>query len=65
MIAYSTLAIAILGFFLWGHHMFVSGQSAYSSMIFSILSFLIGIPSAIKVFNWIATLLFGPRRSLA
>jgi cytochrome c oxidase subunit 1 len=58
-IAYSTLAIALLGFLLWGHHMFVSGQSAYSSMIFSVLSFLIGIPSAIKVFNWIATLYKG------
>jgi cytochrome c oxidase subunit 1 len=59
MVAYSSLAIAILGFLLWGHHMFVSGQSAYSSMVFSILSFLIGIPSAIKVFNWVATLYKG------
>jgi cytochrome c oxidase subunit 1 len=58
-VAYSTLAIAILGFLLWGHHMFVSGQSAYSSMVFSVLSFMIGIPSAIKVFNWIATLYKG------
>lgn len=56
MIAYSSLAIAVLGFLLWGHHMFVSGQSAYASMTFSILSYLIGIPSAIKVFNWVATL---------
>lgn len=55
-VAYSSMAIAIFGFLLWGHHMFVSGQSAVSSMIFSILSFLIGIPSAIKVFNWVATL---------
>jgi cytochrome c oxidase subunit 1 len=59
LVAYSSLAIAVLGFLLWGHHMFVSGQSAYSSMIFSILSFLIGIPSAIKVFNWLATLYKG------
>jgi cytochrome c oxidase subunit 1 len=59
MVAYSTMAIAILGFLLWGHHMFVSGQSAYTSMIFSILSFMIGIPSAIKVFNWVATLYKG------
>jgi cytochrome c oxidase subunit 1 len=58
-IAYSTVAIAVLGFLLWGHHMFLSGQSAYSSMIFSVLSFMIGIPSAIKVFNWIATLYKG------
>lgn len=56
MVAYSSLAIAVLGFLLWGHHMFISGQSAYSSMAFSILTFLIGIPSAIKVFNWTATL---------
>jgi cytochrome c oxidase subunit 1 len=56
LVAYSSIAIAVLGFLLWGHHMFVSGQSAYSSMSFSILSFLIGIPSAIKVFNWTATL---------
>jgi len=59
MIAYSSMAIGILGFFLWGHHMFVAGQSAYASMAFSILSFLIGIPSAIKVFNWVATLYKG------
>ncbi len=55
VVAYSTLAIAFLGFLLWGHHMFVAGQSAYSSLAFSLLSFLIGIPSAIKVFNWTAT----------
>lgn len=59
LVAYSTLAIAVLGFLLWGHHMFVSGQSGFSSMVFSLLSFLIGIPSAIKVFNWIATLYKG------
>jgi cytochrome c oxidase subunit 1 len=59
MVAYSSMAIGILGFLLWGHHMFVSGQSPYASMIFSILSFLIGIPSAIKVFNWLATMYKG------
>jgi len=59
MVAYSSMAIAILGFLLWGHHMFVSGQSAFASMMFSILSFLIGVPSAIKVFNWVATLYKG------
>lgn len=58
-VAYSSMAIGILGFLLWGHHMFVSGQSAYASMMFSLLSFLIGIPSAIKVFNWTATLYKG------
>jgi cytochrome c oxidase subunit 1 len=57
--AYALLAIASIGFLVWGHHMFVSGQSAYASMIFSLLSFLVAIPSAIKVFNWTATLYKG------
>ena len=55
-VAFSSLAIAILGFFVWGHHMFVSGQSPYAGLVFSILSFLVAIPSAVKVFNWTATL---------
>lgn len=55
-IALASLAIAVLSFFVWGHHMFVSGQSMYGGMIFSILSFLVAIPSGIKVFNWTATL---------
>ena len=55
-IAFASLAIAVLGFLVWGHHMFVSGQSLYAGMVFSILSLLIAIPSAIKVFNWTATL---------
>ena len=55
-IAFSSLAIAVLGFFVWGHHMFVSGQSLYAGVIFSFLSFMVAIPSAIKVFNWTATL---------
>jgi cytochrome c oxidase subunit I len=59
VVALSSLAIAILGFFVWGHHMFVSSQSMYAGMIFSILSFLVAIPSAIKVFNWTATLYKG------
>jgi cytochrome c oxidase subunit 1 len=58
-IAMSSMAIAILGFFVWGHHMFVAGVSTYSGMIFSALSFLVAIPSAIKVFNWTATLYKG------
>src|ERR1700745_3402052 len=58
-VAFASLAIAILGFLVWGHHMFVSGQSVYAGMVFSILSFLIAIPSAIKVFNWTATLYKG------
>lgn len=58
-VAYSSIAIAVLGFVVWGHHMFVSSQSIYAGMIFSILSFLVSIPSAIKVFNWTATLYRG------
>ncbi len=58
-IAFSSLAIAVFGFLVWGHHMFVSGQSAYAGMVFSFLSYIVAIPSAIKVFNWIATLFKG------
>jgi cytochrome c oxidase subunit 1 len=58
-VAFSSLAIAILGFLVWGHHMFVSSQSMYAGMIFSLLSFLVAIPSAIKVFNWTATMYRG------
>jgi cytochrome c oxidase subunit 1 len=55
-IAFSSIAIAVLGFFVWGHHLFVAGQSMYASMVFSMLSYLVAIPSAVKVFNWTATL---------
>jgi cytochrome c oxidase subunit I len=55
-IGFSSFAIAILGFLVWGHHMFVSGQSVYAGMVFSMLSFLVAIPSGIKVFNWTASL---------
>jgi cytochrome c oxidase subunit 1 len=58
-IAVSSLAIAFLGFLVWGHHMFVSSQSVYAGMIFSVLSFAVAIPSAVKVFNWTATLYRG------
>ncbi len=58
-IAYSSMGIALIGFFVWGHHMFVSGQSVYAGMVFSALSFAVAIPSAIKVFNWTATLYKG------
>ena len=58
-IAFSSLAIAILGFLVWGHHMFLSGQSEIASMVFSFLTFFVAIPSAIKVFNWTATLYRG------
>jgi cytochrome c oxidase subunit 1 len=59
VVAMSSLAIAVIGFLVWGHHMFVSGQSVYAGMVFSALSFLVAIPSAIKVFNWTATLYKG------
>jgi cytochrome c oxidase subunit I len=58
-VAFASLAIAVIGFLVWGHHMFVSGQSIYAGMIFSLLSFLVAVPSAIKVFNWTATLYRG------
>ena len=58
-VVYSSLGIAFLGFLVWGHHMFVSGQSVYAGLIFSMLSFLVAIPSAIKVFNWTSTLYKG------
>lgn len=59
LIAYSSIAIAIISFLVWGHHMFVSGQSVLVGMIFSALTFLVAIPSGIKMFNWIATLYKG------
>lgn len=58
-VAISSFGIAIVGFLVWGHHMFVSGQSIYASLVFSILSFLVAIFSAIKVFNWTATFWHG------
>jgi cytochrome c oxidase subunit 1 len=58
-IAFSSIAIAILGFLVWGHHMFVSSQSVYAGLIFSFITMLVAIPSAIKVFNWTATLYKG------
>jgi cytochrome c oxidase subunit 1 len=58
-VAFASVAIAILGFLVWGHHMFVAGTSMYGAMIFSVLSYLVAIPSAIKVFNWTATLYKG------
>jgi len=57
--AYAILGIAAFGFLVWGHHMFVSGQSMYAGMVFSMLSFMVAVPSAIKVFNWTATLYKG------
>jgi cytochrome c oxidase subunit 1 len=58
-VAFSSVAIAVISFLVWGHHMFVSGQSVYAGLIFSVLSYLVAIPSAIKVFNWTSTLYKG------
>ncbi len=58
-VAFSSVAIAILGFLVWGHHMFVSGQSTYAGMVFSVITFLVAVPSAIKTFNWAATMYKG------
>ncbi|HCC58486.1 MAG TPA: cytochrome c oxidase subunit I [Solibacterales bacterium] len=55
-IAFSSIAIAVFGFLVWGHHLFVSSQSVYAGMVFSMLSYLVAIPSAIKVFNWTSTM---------
>src|SRR5579864_770763 len=52
-------SIAIIGFLVWGHHMFVTGMSMYASLYFSLLSFLVAVPSAIKIFNWTATMFRG------
>ncbi|HXE62657.1 MAG TPA: cytochrome c oxidase subunit I [Bryobacteraceae bacterium] len=61
-IAFSSLAIAVFGFLVWGHHLFVSGQSIYAGLVFSVLSYIVAIPSAIKVFNWTATMYKGQVR---
>ncbi|HKJ70092.1 MAG TPA: cytochrome c oxidase subunit I [bacterium] len=58
-IAYSSIAIAFLSFGVWGHHMFVSGQSQYATLIFSFLTFLVAIPSGVKMFNWVSTMYKG------
>ncbi len=58
-VAYASMAIAVLGFLVWGHHLFVATQSVYAGLVFSFLSYFVAIPSAIKVFNWTATLYKG------
>jgi cytochrome c oxidase subunit I len=55
-VAFSSLAIAVIGFLVWGHHMFVAGETPYSALVFSIISYLVAVPSAVKTFNWTATL---------
>jgi cytochrome c oxidase subunit 1 len=58
-VAYASMAIAVLGFLVWGHHLFVATQSVYAGLVFSFLSYFVAVPSAIKVFNWTATLYKG------
>ena len=58
-IAFSSLGIAAVSFFVWGHHMFVSGQSEIAGIVFSFITMLVGVPTAIKMFNWLATLYRG------
>ena len=58
-VAFSSLAIAGLGFIVWGHHMFTTGQSVFQSLVFSLLSFVVAVPSAVKTFNWMATIYKG------
>lgn len=58
-IAYSSLGIAAVSFFVWGHHMYVSGQSEVAGAVFSFLTMLVGVPTAIKMFNWVATMYKG------
>jgi cytochrome c oxidase subunit I len=58
-IAYSSLAIGAVSFIVWGHHMFVSGQSEFAGIMFSVITMLVGVPTAIKLFNWIATMYMG------
>ncbi len=55
-VAYASLGIASISFLVWGHHMFVNGQSEYASFVFSLLSFAVAVPSAVKVYNWTATI---------
>ncbi len=59
IVAISSMAIAIIGFFVWGHHLYVSSQSAYAGFAFSFITFLVAVPSAVKAFNWTATLFRG------
>src|SRR5664279_832285 len=61
-IALASIAIAVLGFLVWAHHMFVAGISVYAALVFSLLSYLVAIPSAVKVFNWTATMYKGSIR---
>jgi cytochrome c oxidase subunit 1 len=59
LVALSSVAIAVIGFLVWAHHLFVAGMSVYAALIFSFITFFVGVPSAIKVFNWTATMYKG------
>ncbi|MCA9602852.1 MAG: cbb3-type cytochrome c oxidase subunit I, partial [Myxococcales bacterium] len=61
-VAMSSVGLALLGFLVWGHHMFTAGMSDYATMVFSALTMLVAIPSGVKVFNWVATLYKGSIR---
>ena len=58
-VALACIMIAVLGFLVWAHHMFVAGISVYAALVFSLLSYLVAVPSAMKVFNWTATMYKG------
>lgn len=58
-IAFSTLSIAFIGFLVWGHHMFTSGQSVFSQIVFSFITYFVGIPTGVKIFSWILTMYKG------
>ncbi len=61
-VAYASIGLASLTFFVWGHHMFVNGESETSALVFSMLSFAVAVPSAVKVYNWTATIYKGSIR---
>ena len=58
-VVFASMGIALVSFFVWGHHMFVSGQSDWAGIVFSFLTMLVGVPTAVKIFNWVATLFKG------
>jgi cytochrome c oxidase subunit 1 len=58
-VAFSSVSIAVFSFFVWAHHMFIMGISNYSALVFSIFSMIVAVPSAIKIFNWTATMYKG------
>ena len=61
-VVFASLGIAAVSFFVWGHHMFVSGQSEWAGIVFSVLTMLVGVPTAVKIFNWVSTMFKGSLR---